>query len=309
MGLLRYVFYRILSAIPAVILILAVTFFLARSLPGDPITVMFGEMQPTPEQRAELERRLGLDKPLYIQLISYLERMIRGDWGKSVHTGEPVTQLLARRLTATLELTIASITIATVVGITMAYIGAQRPRSLIDRLLGFISIGTYSMPVFWWGLMLILVFSVNLGLLPAGGREGIESLILPAIALATVNVGMIARFSRAAMLEISLQDFVSAARARGLSERRVMMGYIMRNALVPIVTLIGYRFGVLMGGAVITESVFNYPGMGRTVLDAISSRDYPVLLGAIVVIALTIVVVNIIVDILYALLDPRVKTK
>ncbi|MCX8196477.1 MAG: ABC transporter permease [Acidilobaceae archaeon] len=309
MSFLRYVFYRLLVAVPTVLIIISFAFFLAKLLPGDPITVMFGELQPPPEVRKALEEKLGLDKPIYVQLAAYVGRALQGDWGKSIHTGEPVTSLVARRFVATLELTLASIIISTLVGLLLAYISASRPNSAIDSLVRLISIGSYSIPVFWWGLMLILVFSVNLQLLPPGGKEGWRSLVLPSIALATVNLGMIARFSRAAMLEVYTQDFVTAARARGFAERLVMIRYVLRNALVPIVTLVGYRFGVLMGGAVITETVFNYPGMGKTIVDSIFARDYPVLLGSIMVISLTVVVVNLIVDILYAFLDPRVRVK
>ncbi|MEN2999044.1 MAG: ABC transporter permease [Acidilobaceae archaeon] len=309
MSLLRYIFYRILVAVPTVLFIVAFAFFLAKVLPGDPITVMFGELQPPPEVRKTLEQKLGLDKPIYVQLASYIWRAVQGDWGKSVHTGEPVTSLVARRFFATLELTLASIALSTLLGLLLAYGSASRPNTLLDALVRFVSIGSYSIPVFWWGLLLILVFSVQLQMFPPGGREGLNSLVLPAVALATVNLGMIARFSRAAMLEISTQDFVSAARAKGLTERLVMVRYVFRNALVPIVTLVGYRFGVLMGGAVITETVFSYPGMGKTIVDSIFARDYPVLLGCVIVIALTVVVVNLIIDLLYAFLDPRVRVK
>jgi len=306
--LLNYIAYRLTLYIPTLFIILFVVFTLVKLLPGDPIRVMYGEINPPPEVEAALREKLGLDKPFIVQFLLYVYRIFTGDWGKSIATGEPVLELAVRRFTATLELTVASLAIATAVGITLAYIAAMKPNSAIDRLIGIMSMAGYSMPVFWWGLILILIFSVNLKLFPPGGREGLESLVLPALTLATVNFGIIARVSRAAMLEVSTQDFVAAARARGFSERRVMMAYVMRNAVITIVTLVGLRFGILMGGAVITETVFAYPGIGRMIVETgIFARDYPVLFGGVVFVALVVMTVNLVVDILYAIVDPRAR--
>ncbi len=305
--ILNYIVYRVLLYIPTLFVILFIAFSLIKLLPGDPITVMYGELQPPPEVRRALEEKLGLDKPFIVQFLLYAYRILTGDWGRSVHTGEPVVELVLRRFLATLELTIASLSIASVVGITLAYIAVMKPNSIVDRIIGIVSMASYSMPVFWWGLMLILIFSVNMKLLPPGGRESLESLILPSLTLATVNFGLIARVSRAAMLEIYSQDFVVTARARGLSERRVVLLYVMRNAAVAIVTLVGLRFGILMGGAVITETVFAYPGVGRMIVEGIFARDYPVVFGGIVFVALIVMTVNLIVDLLYTVLDPRAR--
>jgi ABC-type dipeptide/oligopeptide/nickel transport system permease component len=268
---------------------------------------MYGELAPPPEIRKALEEKLGLDKPFIIQFLLYTYRILTGDWGKSVHTGEPILELVIRRFTATLELTVASLAIASATGITLAYIAVMKPNSIVDRFIGILSMAGYSMPVFWWGMILIFIFAVNLKLLPPGGRGGLESLILPSLTLATVNFGMIARVSRAAMLEVYSQDFVMAARSRGLSERRVVVLYVMRNAAVAIATLVGLRFGILMGGAVITETVFNYPGVGRMIVDGIIARDYPVVFGGVVFVALVVMTVNLVVDLLYAILDPRAR--
>ena len=305
--ILGYVAYRVLLYIPTLLVIFFIVFSLVKLLPGDPIVVMYGELAPPPEVRKALEEKLGLDKPFIIQFLLYTYRILTGDWGKSVHTGEPVLELVIRRFTATLELTVASLAIASATGITLAYIAVMRPNSIVDRLIGVLSMAGYSMPVFWWGMILIFVFAVNLKLLPPGGRGGLESLILPSLTLATVNFGMIARVSRAAMLEVYSQDFVMAARSRGLSERRVVVLYVMRNAAVTIATLIGLRFGILMGGAVITETVFNYPGVGRMIVDGILARDYPVVFGGVVFVALVVMTVNLVVDLLYAILDPRAR--
>jgi ABC-type dipeptide/oligopeptide/nickel transport system permease component len=305
--ILGYVAYRILLYIPTLLVIFFIVFSLVKLLPGDPIVVMYGELAPPPEVRKALEEKLGLDKPFIIQFLLYTYRILTGDWGKSVHTGEPVLELVIRRFTATLELTVASLAIASALGITLAYIAVMRPNSIVDRFIGVLSMAGYSMPVFWWGMILIFIFAVNLKLLPPGGRGGLESLILPSLTLATVNFGMIARVSRAAMLEVYSQDFVMAARSRGLSERRVVALYVMRNAAVTIVTLVGLRFGILMGGAVITETVFNYPGVGRMIVDGILARDYPVVFGGVVFVALVVMTVNLVVDLLYAILDPRAR--
>jgi peptide/nickel transport system permease protein len=305
--ILSYVAYRVLLYIPTLLVIFFIVFSLVKLLPGDPIVVMYGELAPPPEVRKALEEKLGLDKPFIIQFLLYTYRILTGDWGKSVHTGEPVLELVIRRFTATLELTVASLAIASATGITLAYIAVMRPNSIVDRFIGILSMAGYSMPVFWWGMILIFIFAVNLKLLPPGGRGGLESLILPSLTLATVNFGMIARVSRAAMLEVYSQDFVMAARSRGLSERRVVVLYVMRNAAVAIATLVGLRFGILMGGAVITETVFNYPGVGRMIVDGIIARDYPVVFGGVVFVALVVMTVNLVVDLLYAILDPRAR--
>jgi peptide/nickel transport system permease protein len=305
--ILSYVAYRVLLYIPTLLVIFFIVFSLVKLLPGDPIVVMYGELAPPPEVRKALEEKLGLDKPFIIQFLLYTYRILTGDWGKSVHTGEPVLELVIRRFTATLELTVASLAIASATGITLAYIAVMKPNSIVDRFIGILSMAGYSMPVFWWGMILIFIFAVNLKLLPPGGRGGLESLILPSLTLATVNFGMIARVSRAAMLEVYSQDFVMAARSRGLSERRVVVLYVMRNAAVAIATLVGLRFGILMGGAVITETVFNYPGVGRMIVDGITARDYPVVFGGVVFVALVVMTVNLVVDLLYAILDPRAR--
>jgi peptide/nickel transport system permease protein len=305
--ILSYVAYRVLLYIPTLLVIFFIVFSLVKLLPGDPIVVMYGELAPPPEVRKALEEKLGLDKPFIVQFLLYTYRILTGDWGKSVHTGEPILELVIRRFTATLELTVASLAIASATGITLAYIAVMRPNSIVDRFIGILSMAGYSMPVFWWGMILIFIFAVNLKLLPPGGRGGLESLILPSLTLATVNFGMIARVSRAAMLEVYSQDFVMAARSRGLSERRVVVLYVMRNAAVAIATLVGLRFGILMGGAVITETVFNYPGVGRMIVDGILARDYPVVFGGVVFVALVVMTVNLVVDLLYAILDPRAR--
>ncbi|MEM1774308.1 MAG: ABC transporter permease [Acidilobaceae archaeon] len=303
----RYFLYRLFLYVPTLLIMLFVVFILVKALPGDPITVMYGEFDPPPEVRKALEERLGLDRPLLVQYMLYVMRILQGDWGKSVGTGEEVLRLVLRRFQATLELAVASVAIATFIGLSLALISAWRPNSLADKIIRIASVASYSIPVFWWGLMLILIFAVYLQLLPPGERGGLKHLILPAVTLGVVSFGMIARVSRASMLEVMTHDYVVAARARGLNEVKVLLSYVMRNAIVPIVTIIGLRFGVLMSGAVITETVFKYPGIGSMIYDSILARDYPVVFGGILFVGIVVMTVNLLVDILYYFVDPRVK--
>ncbi|MEM1645297.1 MAG: ABC transporter permease [Ignisphaera sp.] len=306
--MIRYIINRIIFYIPTLLVILFLVFLMIRSVPGDPIRVMYGEHEPPPEVRKVLEERLGLDKPIYAQFLLYLKRiLVDGDWGKSVSTGEPVLQMILTRFRATLELTVVSIAIAATIGIGLALLSVYKLNSIIDKCVRIVSIASYSLPVFWWGLILILIFAVNLGILPPGGRGTPMHLVLPSITLAIANFGMFARVSRASMLDVLVQDFVVVGKAKGLSDKALLIFYILRNASIPIATVVGLRFGVLMGGAVITETVFNYPGVGKMIYDAILSRDYPVIFGGVLFIAIVVMTVNLAVDLAYYSLDPRVR--
>lgn len=305
--MIEYILKRILLTIPVIFGIILIVFIVARSLPGDPITVMFGELEPPPETRRMLEEELGLNQPVFVQFLIYCRRVLSGDWGKSVFTGESVLLLALRRFGATLELALSSILIASAIGLTLGYVSARRRGGVADKAIRLVSTAGFSMPVFWWGLVLIFIFSVYLEALPASGRGDIRHLILPALTLATVNFGLIARLTRACMLETLTQDHVFAARARGLPEKVVFIRHVLRNALIPVFTFIGLRFGLLMGGAVITETVFAYPGLGKMIVDAIFMRDYPVILGGILLAAIVICAVNLIVDVIYVYLDPRIR--
>lgn len=305
--MIEYILRRLLFTVPVIFGIILFVFVIARSLPGDPITVMFGEFEPPPEIRQRLEKELGLHEHMFVQFLIYCRRVLSGDWGKSIFTGESVLLLAFRRFGATLELASASILIASIIGLMFGYISARKQGGVVDKIIRLISTAGFSMPVFWWGLILILIFSVYLGLLPPGGRGGVEHIVLPAFTLATVNFGLIARFTRACMLETLTQDHVFAARARGLPERVVFTRHVFRNVLIPVSTFIGLRFGLLMGGAIITETIFAYPGIGKMIVDAIFMRDYPVILGGILLVAIMICVINLIVDVIYVYLDPRIR--
>jgi len=305
--MIGYIIKRILFTIPVIFGVLLFVFVVARALPGDPITVMFGEFEPPPETRQRLEEALGLDKPIFIQFLLYCQRAFTGDWGKDIFTGEPVFFLVLHRFGATLELAATSIVIAAVLGLVFGYLGARKQGTPTDKITRLVCIAGFSMPVFWWGFVLILIFSVYLGILPSFGREGPGHLVLPALTLATVNFGMIARLTRACMLDVLTQDHVFAARAKGLTERVVFIRHVLRNALVPIFTFVGLRFGLLMGGAVITETVFAYPGIGKLIVDAIFRLNYPVIVGGILFVAIVISIINLVIDIIYISLDPRIR--
>lgn len=306
--MIRYIFYRILFYIPTLLIVLFLVFYMLRSVPGDPIRVMYGEIEPPPEIRRVLEERLGLDKPVYIQFLLYLRRVIiEGDWGKSVGTGDPVLTIVLTRFRATFELTVLSIAIAISIGLGLALLSVNNPGGFADKVTRVISIASYSLPVFWWGMILILVFAVQLNLLPPGGRGDFTNLILPSLTLAIANFGMFARVARASMLEVLVQDFVVVGKAKGVDNKSLLVFYVLRNAAIPIITVIGLRFGILMGGAVITETVFNYPGVGKMIYDAILSRDYPIIFGGILFIAIVIMTANLVVDLIYYILDPRVR--
>jgi len=302
-----YLAKRLLQAAPTILGSILLVYGIARALPGDPITVMFGELEPPPEVREELEKHLGLDQPFIIQYFIYLRRIISGDWGKSIFTAEPVLEFTLRRFQATFELTILSIAIASAVGLAVGFASAMRRDTPTDKVLRLASTAGFSMPVFWWGLLLILLFSVQLGLLPPMGRGGFQHLVLPALTLATFISGMIARLTRASMLEVLTQDHVTTARAKGLSETVVWTKHVLRNALIPIATFVGLQFGTLLGGAAITETVFAYPGVGKMVVDAIFTRDYPVIVGGLLFVVIVILITNLIVDMIYAFIDPRVR--
>lgn len=305
--MIRFIIKRFFTCLLTFFAILLFTFILARLLPGDPITVMYGEFQPAPEVRAALERELGLDKPVVVQFFIYMLRMLRGDWGLSVHTRVPVADLARGAFISTLVLTALSIMLATSIGLLLSCFSILYYDTSVDKVIRGVSVGTFSLPVFWWGYILILIFAVHLKWLPAGGKGSVEHLVLPSLTLAMVNLGIITRVSRASMLEALMQDHVVLAKAKGLSNGAVMVKHVVRNALVAIVTVVGLRFGVLLGGAVITETVFAYPGMGKMIVDAILSRDYPVLIGGVFVASLAVMIVNVIIDTVYAFLDPRVR--
>ena len=304
--MLQYVVKRLLSTIPVLIGISLLLFFMLRMLPGDPAQVLAGQMA-TPEEVENIRHQLGLDRPIFTQYALFLGRLFRFDLGRSARTQNPVSQEIWARLPNTLLLAIVAITLACLFGIPAGIISAVRPYSWLDYLVTSMALFGISMPVFWLGLMLVVVFSITLRWLPAGGSGSWEHVILPSVTLAAFVVAFIARMTRSSMLEVLSQDYTTTARSKGLKEQVVIVKHALKNALIPIITVVGLQFGLLLGGAVLTETVFAWPGLGRLIVDSILARDYPVIQGAILVFGLLYILVNLIVDLLYACVDPRIR--
>jgi ABC-type dipeptide/oligopeptide/nickel transport system permease component len=283
--------------------------------PGDPISTRFGLNLKNlePERIEQIREELGLNDPLPVQYLRYLINLLQGDLGRSLTTNRPVAGELVSRLPATIELTIASMLIVLLVAVPLGILSAVKRGSLVDNLCMAGALLGVSMPSFWFGIMLMLLFSLKLGLLPTGGRgdgtlaDLIKALIMPAITLGTGLMGIVARLTRSSMLEVLGQDYMRTAHAKGLATRLVLVRHGLRNALIPVVTVIGVQFASLLGGAVIVETIFAWPGMGRLAVNAISRRDYPVIMGTVLVFAVVFVLANLIVDILYTLIDPRIR--
>ncbi|HYW24360.1 MAG TPA: ABC transporter permease [Terriglobales bacterium] len=305
--MLTYLVRRVLVAIPTVFGVATVVFFLRTLLPGDPAIIIAGP-QATPEAIANIRRQLGLDQPLWQQYLSFLGGLVHGDLGISTRTGQPVIQEIATRAPYTAQLAVASLVLAVLVGVTLGVLAATRRSTVGDLGISSGAVFGVSMPVYWLGLMLIVVFAVRFRVLPAAGTDqGLASLVLPTVTLALFSMGLVTRQTRSAMLEVLGQDFVRTARAKGAGRRAVLIRHALRNALLPIVTTIGLQFGILLGGAVLTESIFAWPGVGRLLVDSIGSRDYPVVQGVVLLLSVAFITINIVTDLIYAYVDPRIR--
>ncbi len=304
--MIDFVLSRLVSAVVVMLGVSVLVFLLVHLVPGDPVEVMLGEAASLAD-RESMREALGLDRPLAQQFLNYLHDLIRFDLGTSLHTKRPISETLLERLPATIELAAASLGIAVVISLPLGIIAATRRGSAWDLgAMGFSMIGV-SIPNFLMGPLLILVFSVWLKWLPVSGRDGLGSLILPAITLGSALAAILSRMIRSALLEVLAEDYMRTARAKGLRRREVVLRHALRNAALPVVTILGLQLGTLLGGAVITEIVFAWPGVGQLTIDAIQSRDYPVLQACVLVISLGYVVVNTATDLLYGWLDPRIR--
>jgi ABC-type dipeptide/oligopeptide/nickel transport system permease component len=277
-------------------------------IPGDPVTLMLGEYA-TQESVAAVRETLGLDKPLLVRYVRYLAQLAHGDLGRSIREGRLVSQELADVWPATLELTLSALLISVIGGVLAGIVSAVWPNSLFDGVVRLLSLFGLSMPVFWTGLSLIILFSLWLPWLPVGGSGSLRHLILPAVTLSLPSLAMVSRMTRSSVLEVLREDYIRTARSKGVSETLVVLKHGLRNACIPIVTLLGLQVGQLLGGAVLTETVFAWPGMGRLIVRAIFARDYILLQGAMLVFALAFVVINLIVDLSYAAFDPRISRR
>jgi peptide/nickel transport system permease protein len=301
----RYLAQRFVASVITLLGVSLIVFLMVRLLPGDPARVIAG-LLATEEDIGRIRTELGLDRPLHVQYTIFVARLARGNLGVSARTSQPVVEELRPRLAATLRLALVSAALATGLGVLAGTLAATRPYSTFDYLLSLTTLFGVSMPVYWLGLMLIIVFAVQLNWLPAAGSDGAASMILPALTLAAFSVALIARMTRSTMLEVLRQDFVRTARAKGLGERLVVARHALKNALIPIVTVVGLQFGALLGGAVLTETVFGWPGMGLLLVESIFSRDYAMVQGIVLVFSSLFILVNLLVDLCYALIDPRI---
>jgi len=304
----KYIIKRILMLIPVLLGISVFVFLIMHLTPGDPAMLILGEHAP-PEQLELLRKELGLDKRIEVQYWNWLKKAIRLDFGRSLRSNRPVTAIIAERLRYSAELAVLAICLAVAVGVPVGIISATKPNSIQDNILMVLALTGVAMPAFWQALILIIVFSVYLGWLPPSGRMGgWEYYILPTITLGTLSMASIARMTRSSMLEVIQQDYIRTAKAKGLSHWIVVCRHALRNALIPVVTVIGLQFGSLMAGAVLTETIFAWPGIGRLVVEAINNKDFPLVQGTIMTFALIYAVINLIIDILYAYLDPKLRT-
>ncbi|ADQ84175.1 binding-protein-dependent transport systems inner membrane component [Methylovorus sp. MP688] len=294
------------GVLPVVFGVLLLTFLLLHLVPGDPVDVMLGESAAVAD-RAQLRAELGLDQSLPVQFVQYLKHLAHGDFGRSIHSGQAVSSLLAERLPATLRLAMLALLIALLVGLPLGIIAALRARHWPDTLATLFSLSLSAMPHFWLGPLLMLLFGLWLGWLPISGMTPASAIILPALTLGFGLSAILTRMTRASLLEVLSEDFVRTARAKGLSESHVILRHALRAALLPVVTVVGLQMGSLLAGTVITETVFGWDGLGRLLVESIEKRDYPVTQACVLVIALTYVLVNLCTDIAYQRLDPRVR--
>ncbi len=333
----RFLIGKILYLVPTFLGITIIAFGFVRVLPGDPVLLMAGERGITPERHAELSAQLGFDKPIWAQYLDFLGRLMHGDLGNSLVTKKPVLTEFLALFPATVELGLVAIVIATLVGVPVGVLAAIRRGSWFDQISMTGALIGFSMPIFWWGLLLIIFFSGILQWTPVSGRisllyffppvtgfmlidsllsgqkgafiSAMQHLILPSVVLATIPLAVIARQTRSAMLEVMGEDYVRTARAKGMPRLRVVGVHALRNAMIPVITTIGLQIGVLMAGAILTETIFSWPGIGKWMIDSISRRDYPVVQSGLLLIAALVMVVNLLVDLTYGLINPRIRHK
>jgi len=334
--MIRFLLKRLALTIPTFVALMFITFVMIRLVPGDPIEVRRGERGISPERLTELRHEMGLDQPIWKQFLDYANALLHGDFGTSIVSKSPVLHEFLTLFPATVELTATAMLFAVVLGVPAGVIAASRRGGIYDQTLMGLALTGYSMPIFWWGLILVLVMSNTLGLTPVSGRvdlvnyyydpvtgfmlidsllsdqdgafwDAVRHLILPMIVLGTVPLAVIARMTRSSMLEVLEEDYVRTARAKGLSWTRIVGVHALRNALIPVVTVIGLQVGGLLAGAVLTETIFSWPGVGKWLIESINRRDYPALQGGIMLIATIVILVNLLVDLLYGLINPRIR--
>jgi ABC-type dipeptide/oligopeptide/nickel transport system permease component len=319
-SLLIYVGGRLAQAVPILSIIILINFALIHAAPGDPVDFLIGATEATPEYIESLRREFGLDQPLWVQLVTYLGKIVQFDLGYSLRFREPVLSLILGRMPATLLLMGTALLFSSAIGILLGVIAARRPYSAGDYAATFVSLAGYSMPVFWLGQIMLIVFALHLAWFPTQGMYSLRApsqgfgrildvahhLVLPATTYSFYHLALIYRLTRVKMQEVMALDFITTARAKGVAEGRVVYKHALRNAILPVVTVIGLNFGFMLAGSVLTETVFAWPGMGRLLYEAIGARDYPVLMGLFTVLSVMVICANVLTDVIYALVDPRV---
>ncbi|MEK6589328.1 MAG: nickel ABC transporter permease [Nitrospinota bacterium] len=304
--MINYIIKRVILFFPVVLGVVTLVFLIIHLVPGDPVELMLGE-NAIDSDKEKLRRDLGLDQPIAEQYLRFTTNTFRGDLGRSIHTQKPVLPLIIERFPATIVLTICAIFVSLILSIPLGILAAYKQYSLFDNASMFISLMGISIPNFWLGPLLIMLFSIKLGWLPVSGRGGIGHIILPSITLGTSLSAILARMTRSSMIDSLKEEYVITARAKGLSENAVIIKHALSNAAIPVITILGLQSGALLSGAIITETIFSWPGIGRLTIQAINTRDYPLLQGCVLIISLSYVVVNLITDILYVYFDPRIK--
>ena len=305
--MLRYIIQRLLQLIPILIGISVLTFLMLHLIPGDPVLIFAGDKPMTEERAAEIRHQLGLDRPLWVQYGDYAAHAVRGDLGRGLRSQRPVLDSILEVAPGTTQLTLAALALATILGMTLGILAALARGTWLDTAAMTFAILGVSMPVFYSSLLMILLFSFTLGWLPATGQGGVARLVMPATALGLISAAVLARLVRSGMLAVLRQEYVVTARAKGLAPRVVVLRHALKNALIPTITMLGLQLGALLGGAVVTETIFSRPGVGRLAVDAILSRDFPLVQGTVLFTAVAYVLVNLLVDISYAAVDPRVR--
>ncbi|OHV12193.1 ABC transporter permease subunit [Kushneria phosphatilytica] len=333
--MLNFLFRKLLMIVPTFLGVTIITFALVHMIPGDPVAIMAGERGLSPERHAQMMAQLGLDRPLWEQYMDFLWRLLHGDLGQSLVTHNAILNEFMSRFPATLELSICALIFAIGLGIPLGVIAGIKRGSIIDHGVMGTALTGYSMPIFWWGLLLIILFSGILGWTPVSGRlsssfwidtpthfmlidtllsdapgafpDALRHLILPAVCLGTIPLAVIARMTRSSILEVLGEDYIRTARAKGLAPWRIIAIHALRNAMIPVTTVIGLQIGLLFAGAILTETIFSWPGIGKWLIDSVSRRDYPALQGGILLIATMVMIVNLVVDLLYGLINPRIR--
>jgi peptide/nickel transport system permease protein len=303
----KFIFKRVIALIPVIIGVTLIVFFIMSLSPGDPAKMILGD-EASPEAVQLLRQEMGLDDPLLVQYGRYMYNAIQGDMGLSYKSKKPVTEEIWARFPNTIKLTLTAITFAVIISLPLGILAAVKQNSFFDGFSMLLALFGVSMPAFWFGLLLILFFSLKLGWFPSSGSESLKSIVFPSIALGFLHMAAIARTTRSSMLEVIRQDYIRTARSKGLSYGAVIRKHALKNALIPTITVVGLQVGVLLGGAVIVETVFAWPGVGRLMVQSIMGRDIPMVMGCIILFATGFTIVNLIVDLLYGFIDPRIRS-